>query len=55
MFTERVQSSFIALVPKVKDPTLLDQFRPISLVEVIYKIITKVLSCHMKKSPSFGY
>jgi len=37
-------SSFIALVPKVKDPTTIDQFRPISLVEVMYKIITKVMS-----------
>ena len=40
---------FIALIPKVRDPSSLDQFRPISLVGVIYKIITKVLSSHMKK------
>jgi len=36
-------ASFIALVPKVKDSCKLDQFRPISLVGVIYKVITKVL------------
>ena len=42
-------ASFIALIPKVRDPSTLDQFRPISLVGVIYKIITKVLSSGMKK------
>jgi len=42
-------ASFIALVPKVKDPNTLDQFRPISLVGAIYKIITKVLSCRIKE------
>ncbi|XP_068486340.1 uncharacterized protein [Phaseolus vulgaris] len=42
-------ASFIALIPKVRDPSTLDQFRPISLVGVIYKIITKVLSSRMKK------
>lgn len=42
-------ASFIALVPKVKDPSSLDQFKPISLVGIFYKIITKVLACHMKE------
>ena len=42
-------ASFIALIPKVRDPSSLDQFRPISLVGVIYKIITKILSSRMKK------
>ena len=42
-------ASFIALVPKVRDPTSLEQFRPISLVGMLYKIIAKVLSCRMKK------
>lgn len=41
-------ASFITLVPKVKDPNTLDQFRPISLVGALYKIITKALSCRMK-------
>ena len=41
-------ASFIALIPKVRDSSSLDQFRPISLVGVIYKIITKVLSSRMK-------
>lgn len=37
-------ASFIAVVPKVHDPTKLDQYRPISLVGSLYKIISKVLS-----------
>jgi len=31
--------SFIALVPKVKDPKNLDEYKPISLVGLIYKIL----------------
>jgi len=42
-------ASFIALVPKVRDPCVLDQFRPISLVGAIYKVISKVLAGRLKK------
>jgi len=42
-------ASSITLVPKVKDPSMLDHYRPISLVGSLYKIISKVLSCRMKK------
>ena len=42
-------ASFIALVPKVRDPLKLEQYRPISLVGAMYKIISKVLSCRIKK------
>ena len=42
-------ASFIALIPKVRDPTKLEQYRPISLVGVFYKIITKVLAGRLKK------
>ena len=41
-------ASFIALVPKVKDPTTIDQYRPISLVGAMYKIISKVMSNRIK-------
>ena len=47
-FPKGCNASFIALVPKVRDPSSLEQFRPISLVGAIYKIITKVLSVRMK-------
>ena len=42
-------ASFIALVPKVKNPVNLEQYRPISLVGAIYKIISKVLAERIKK------
>ena len=42
-------ASFIALVPKVKDPSKLEQYRPISLVGAIYKVIAKVLAGRIKK------
>ena len=48
-FPKGCNASFIALVPKVRDPSSLEHFRPISLVGAIYKIITKVLSIWMKE------
>ena len=47
-FPKGCNASFIALIPKVKDPVMIDHFRPISLVGALYKIITKVLSCRIK-------
>ncbi|KAK9080577.1 hypothetical protein SSX86_000335 [Deinandra increscens subsp. villosa] len=41
-------SSFIALIPKRKDPLELSHFRPICLIRCIYKIITKVLAIRLK-------
>ncbi|GJY44716.1 RNA-directed DNA polymerase, eukaryota [Tanacetum coccineum] len=37
-------SSFIALIPKVPDANLVKDFRTICIMEVIYKIIAKILS-----------
>jgi len=41
-------ASFIPLMPKVKDPSKLEQYIPISLVGALYKIISKVLSSRIK-------
>lgn len=41
-------SSFITLAPKAKDPIALVDFRPISLIGCIYKIISKVLATRLK-------
>jgi len=41
-------ASFVALVPKVRDAIRLEQYRPISLVGAIYKIICKVLAGRIK-------
>ncbi|KAJ9543812.1 hypothetical protein OSB04_023519 [Centaurea solstitialis] len=41
-------SSFITLIPKSSNPIGLNDFRPISLVGVVYKVISKVLAERMK-------
>jgi len=41
-------ASFISLVPKVINPQLLNDFRPISLVGCVYKIVSKILSSRLK-------
>ncbi|KHN06886.1 Transposon TX1 putative 149 kDa protein, partial [Glycine soja] len=42
-------ASFIALIPKVADPQILNDYRPISLIGCMYKIVAKVLANRMKK------
>jgi len=39
-----INSTFIALIPKVDSPQRLHDFRPISLVGSMYKILAKVLA-----------
>lgn len=43
-----LNSSFITLVPKKENPMGLLDFRPISLVGSVYKVLTKVLSKRLK-------
>jgi hypothetical protein len=40
---QAINSSFITLVPKVNNPSKVNDFRPISLINSIFKIITKLL------------
>ncbi|KAJ9558233.1 hypothetical protein OSB04_012847 [Centaurea solstitialis] len=46
--SEGCNSSFITLIPKNTNPICLNDFRPISLVGVLYKVISKVLAERMK-------
>ena len=45
---ESINSTFIALIPKIKDPKKVSDFRPISLCNVVYKLIAKVLVNRLK-------
>jgi hypothetical protein len=41
-------ATFIDLIPKVDNPKIFDQFRPISLCNSVYKIISKIISHRIK-------
>ncbi|GJV34651.1 RNA-directed DNA polymerase, eukaryota, partial [Tanacetum coccineum] len=43
-FPNGCNSSFIALIPKIPDANLVKDFRPISLIGSLYKIIAKILT-----------
>ncbi|GKU86405.1 hypothetical protein SLEP1_g936 [Rubroshorea leprosula] len=42
-------ASFIVLIPKTDNPQAIEEFRPISLIGVIYKIIAKLLANRLRK------
>lgn len=44
-----INSSFVTLIPKVKGANKLQDFRPISLVGSLYKIISKLLASRVKR------
>ncbi|GAU42662.1 hypothetical protein TSUD_398680 [Trifolium subterraneum] len=44
-----INSTFIALIPKVDNPKKLNDFRPISLVGSLYKILAKVIANRLQQ------
>ena len=46
---QSINTIYIALIPKIKDPKKVADFRPISLCNVIYKLIAKVVANCLKK------
>lgn len=45
---KELNCTLIALIPKVENPTSFNEFRPISLCNSIFKIVTKVISNRLK-------
>ncbi|GJT12271.1 RNA-directed DNA polymerase, eukaryota, reverse transcriptase zinc-binding domain protein [Tanacetum coccineum] len=43
----RCNASFITLILKIESPLVVNDFRPISLISILYKIIAKIISCRI--------
>lgn len=42
-FPSDMNKCYISLIPKFDNPDVINQFRPITLCDVIYKVVTKIL------------
>ena len=48
IFPKGCNASFIVLIPKVADPQFLNDYKPISLIGCMYKIVAKLLAKRLK-------
>ena len=48
ILSERCNTSFLTLIPKIPNPIGLNDYRPSSLIRIAYKIISKVMADRMK-------
>ena len=46
--TRHLNVTWVTLISKVENPTSIEQYRPISMVGSLYKIISKILSFRLK-------
>ncbi|GKA52519.1 RNA-directed DNA polymerase, eukaryota [Tanacetum coccineum] len=46
-FAKGCNASFITLIPKSQDPKTVSDFRPISLIESLYKVVTKIIAIRL--------
>lgn len=43
-----INHNYITLIPKVKSPTKVSEFRPISLYKIVYKLVSRVIANRLK-------
>ena len=44
-----LNATFLALIPKYDNPNSLNEFQPISLCNITYKVMTKIIARRLKK------